>query len=330
MPPASGRPTRKRDSPRSRAPTRSCPSRGSHIVIRRDRLPADGGITIRIPGRVVFIIPWPGHWIIGTTDHPDPRRPEDLSAPTSDVDELLETVNKRIDVDLARGDIVGHVCRACARSSATPAARRSRRRASTASRPTRAASSGSRAASTRRTGSWPATSSTRRSAGPRHGSADRGRRTCRSWAPRRASELDQVAASLERPLRDAAAQRGQTRVTWPARVARRLADRYGREATEVARLSHELDLAVPLGERIDHLQGEVAWAARYELALSLDDVLARRMRLAQELPDRGRVDRAQGRRDPRRGARLGRGAAGRRGRPLPRDGPPRVRPALGG
>ena len=29
------------------------------------------------------------------------------------------------------------------------------------------------------------------------------------------------------------------------------------------------------------------WAARHELALSVDDVLARRTRLAQELPDRG-------------------------------------------
>ena len=29
------------------------------------------------------------------------------------------------------------------------------------------------------------------------------------------------------------------------------------------------------------------WAARHEHALSLDDVLSRRMRLAQELPDRG-------------------------------------------
>ena len=29
------------------------------------------------------------------------------------------------------------------------------------------------------------------------------------------------------------------------------------------------------------------WAVRHELALSLDDVLARRTRLAQELPDRG-------------------------------------------
>jgi glycerol-3-phosphate dehydrogenase len=52
-------------------------------------------------------------------------------------------------------------------------------------------------------------------------------------------------------------------------------------------LAHELDLALPLGEGVDHLQAEVAWAARHELALSIDDVLARRMRLAQELPDRG-------------------------------------------
>jgi glycerol-3-phosphate dehydrogenase len=35
------------------------------------------------------------------------------------------------------------------------------------------------------------------------------------------------------------------------------------------------------------LEAEVAWAVRHELALSLDDVLARRLRLAAELPDRG-------------------------------------------
>ena len=36
-----------------------------------------------------------------------------------------------------------------------------------------------------------------------------------------------------------------------------------------------------------HLEAEVTWAARHELALSLDDVLARRLRLVHELPDRG-------------------------------------------
>ena len=262
------------------------PSRGSHIVIRRDRLPADGGITIRIPGRVVFIIPWPGHWIIGTTDHPDPRRPEELHAPTSDVDELLDTVNRRLDIDLSRGDIVGTYAGMRPLvgdpGGSTVKASREHRVAADASGLVRI--SGGKYTTYRVMARDVVDASLGRTEARKRRS-----RTADlplvGAAPR--TELDQVAASLERPLRDAAAQRGQTRVTWPARVARRLADRYGREAVEVARLSHDLDLAVPLGERVDHLLGEVAWAARYELALSLDDVLARRMRLAQELPDRG-------------------------------------------
>ncbi len=41
-----------------------------------------------------------------------------------------------------------------------------------------------------------------------------------------------------------------------------------------------------LGPGIDQLEAEVAWAAREEMAQSLDDVLARRMRLVHVLPDR--------------------------------------------
>jgi glycerol-3-phosphate dehydrogenase len=262
------------------------PSRGSHIVIRRDRLPAEGGITIRIPGRVVFIIPWPGHWIIGTTDHPDQRRPEDIAAPTGDVDELLETVNRRLDVDLVRGDIVGTYAGMRPLvgdpGGSTVKASREHRVAADASGLVRI--SGGKYTTYRVMARDVVDASLGRTEARRRRS-----RTADlpliGAAPR--SELDRIAATLVQPLRDAAAARGQTRVTWPERVARRLADRYGREAPEVVRLGRELDLAAPLGERIDHLYAEVAWAARRELALSLDDVLARRMRLAQELPDRG-------------------------------------------
>ena len=52
-------------------------------------------------------------------------------------------------------------------------------------------------------------------------------------------------------------------------------------------LGAELDLLRPLVPGRFFLEAEVAWAVRYELAFSLDDVLARRTRLAQELPDRG-------------------------------------------
>src|SRR5262245_48335608 len=265
---------------------RFVPSRGSHIVIRRDRLPAEGGMTLRIPGRVVFIIPWPGHWIIGTTDHADTRRPEEVTAPEADIDELLETGNRQIEVDLTRGDIVGTYA---------------------GMRPLVGDPGGSTVKASREHGFGPDASGLVRMSGGRYttyrvmardvvdaslGKTEARKRRSRTAelplvgaAPR--DELDQIAASLVRPLRDAAAARGETRATWPERVARRLADRYGREAPDVVTLGRELNLAAPLGERIDHIQAEVAWAARHELALSIDDVLARRMRLAQELPDRG-------------------------------------------
>ncbi len=265
---------------------RFVPSRGSHIVIRRDRLPAEGGMTLRIPGRVVFIIPWPGHWIIGTTDHADTRRPEDVAAPDADIDELLETVNRQVEVDLTRGDIVGTYAGMRPLvgdpGGSTVKASREHRVAADASGLVRI--SGGKYTTYRVMARDVVDASLGRTEARKRRS-----RTADlplvGAAPR--DELDQIAVSLVRPLRDAAAARGETRATWPERVARRLADRYGREAPDVVTLARELNLAAPLGERIDHLQAEVAWAARRELALSIDDVLARRMRLAQELPDRG-------------------------------------------
>src|SRR6266550_265547 len=262
------------------------PSRGSHIVIRRDRLPAEGGLTLRTPGRVVFIIPWPGHWIIGTTDHADSRKPEAVSAPEADIDELLETVNRRIDIDLTRGDIVGTYAgmRPLVGDPGGSTVKTSREHRVAADASGLVRISGGKYTTHRVMArdvvdaSLGKTEAKRR----RSGTADL---PLIGAAPR--DELAEIAASLERPLRDAAAARGETRATWPGRVARRLADRYGREAPDVLALARERNLAAPLGERVDHLQAEVAWAARKELALSLDDVLARRMRLAQELPDRG-------------------------------------------
>jgi glycerol-3-phosphate dehydrogenase len=262
------------------------PSRGSHIVIRRDRLPAEGGMTLRIPGRVVFIIPWPGHWIIGTTDHADSRPPERVAAPYEDVDELLSTVNRQLDIGLGRGDIVGTYAGMRPLvgdpGGSTVKASREHRVAADASGLVRI--SGGKYTTYRVMARDVVDASLGRQEARRRrsGTADL---PLIGAAP--VSELEQIGASLERPLRDAAAARGETRATWPARVGTRLAERYGREAVEVVTMARDLDLAAPLGHGVDHIQAEVAWAARRELALSLDDVLARRMRLAQELPDRG-------------------------------------------
>jgi glycerol-3-phosphate dehydrogenase len=265
---------------------RFVPSRGSHIVIRRDRLPAQGGMTLRIPGRVVFIIPWPGHWIIGTTDHSDPRLPEDVSAPEDDVDELLDTVNRQIAIDLTKGDIVGTYAGMRPLvgdpGGSTVKASREHRVAADASGLVRI--SGGKYTTYRVMAKDVIDASLGRTEARRRKSGT-AELPVVGAAPR--DELAMVAASLIKPLQDAAAVLRDTHATWPGRVARRLADRYGREAVDVMSLGRELQLLAPLGEGIDHLDVEVAWAAREELALSIDDVLARRMRLAQELPDRG-------------------------------------------
>jgi glycerol-3-phosphate dehydrogenase len=88
-------------------------------------------------------------------------------------------------------------------------------------------------------------------------------------------ELDQIAAAIA----------GEHRLA-PA-VAERLVRRHGRHAAEVAALGAKENLLSTLAPGIDHLEVEVAWAARHEHALSVDDVLSRRMWLAQQLPDRG-------------------------------------------
>lgn len=267
------------------AEERFVPSRGSHLLIRHDRLKSEVGLTLRTRGRVVFVIPWPGHWIIGTTDHPDSRPPEGLSAPGEDVDELLDVVNRRLDIDLSRGDIVGTY------AGMRPLVGDPGRSSVKTSREHHV--SGEAGGLVRISGGKYTTYRVmaRDVVDAALGRRDAKRRPSRTKelplvgaAPR--SELDQIADSLVQPLRDAAAARGETRAPWPPRVARRLADRHGRQAVDVMALASELDLAAPLGLGIDHLEAEVAWAARHELALSVDDVLARRMRLAQELPDR--------------------------------------------
>ena len=72
-----------------------------------------------------------------------------------------------------------------------------------------------------------------------------------------------------------------------APVAERLVARHGTQAADVVELGQATDTLRRLGPGIDQLEAEVVWAVRRELALGLDDVLARRTRLAQELPDRG-------------------------------------------
>ena len=253
---------------------RIVPSRGAHLVIRRERLQARGGMTLRIPGRVVFVIPWPDRWIIGTTDHADTRPPERPTALDEDVDELLEVVNHRLDIDLSRADIL-----------ATYAGLR----------PLVGDVGGSTVKASREHKVTTDEAGVVRIGGGKYTTYRVMARDTIDAALGRDEALRRPSATAELPLVGAitidalgtmatsiARQTGLS-----DRVSRRLVDRHGSRALEVVALGRELDLLRPLAPDIDHLEAEVAWAARDELAGSLDDVLARRTRLAQERADHG-------------------------------------------
>jgi hypothetical protein len=74
-----------------------------------------------------------------------------------------------------------------------------------------------------------------------------------------------------------------------------------------------------LDPAIEQLEVEVSWAARRELARSIDDVLSRRMRRDPPLDRGASVAPARGG-AARRGARLGRGAPGAGSRRVHRTG----------
>ena len=253
---------------------RIVPSRGAHIVIRRDRLVAQGGMTLRIPGRVVFVIPWPNHWVIGTTDHEDERPPARPTALDEDVDELLGVVNHRMTLDLSRDDILGTYA---------------------GLRPLVGEAGGSTVKASREHKVSTDPSGVVRIAGGKYTTYRVMARDTIDAAlgpegtkarPSRTAELPIVGAA---PLGDLAvlAARIERETGLLRAFARRLVDRHGTEADAVVGLGRERDLLRPLGFETEHLEAEVAWAASRELASSLDDVLSRRMRLAQELPDRG-------------------------------------------
>ena len=110
-------------SPLSGGSTRLLPSRGAHLVVPRERIPSDVGLTIRVPGKVVFLVPWPHFWLIGTTDAPYGGPIDRPTAGHDEVDELLAAVNRVLDVDLASRRRRRDLCRAPAADRPVRAAR---------------------------------------------------------------------------------------------------------------------------------------------------------------------------------------------------------------
>ena len=241
------------------------PARGVHLAVAAGRVPGDVALVVSAgDGRSVFVVPWAGtgRVYIGTTDvdHEGP-----LASPTCTVEEaqyLLDAANRVLVEPLAVGDVVG------AWAGLRPLV------ASPAGLPALASADLSRRHQLVRSpgGVWSVTG---------------GKLT--TYRRMAADTVDAVVASLGRGRRECPTARLPLRgarpipSTTPSGLApaiwRHLVSRYGSEAGNLAAmLRTDPDLARPLVPTLPYLAVEALYAVRYEMAATLDDVLARRTR----------------------------------------------------
>ena len=82
-------------------------SKGIHLVVPRDRVQIDSGLILRTEKSVLFVIPWGRHWIIGTTDTDWELDKAHPAASRSDIDYVLEHVNRVLAQPLGHEDVEG-------------------------------------------------------------------------------------------------------------------------------------------------------------------------------------------------------------------------------
>ncbi len=84
------------------------PSQGVHIVLDSTFLPGDGALMVprTDDGRVIFMIPWQGKVLVGTTDTPREDAPLEPQALPGEIDYLLEHAARYLKVRPSREDIL--------------------------------------------------------------------------------------------------------------------------------------------------------------------------------------------------------------------------------
>jgi len=242
------------------------PAKGVHITLAARSIRTDVALVLPNPvdGRSVFVVPWPGtgRIYVGTTDT-DYDGP--LDAPTctaADIAYLLDAVNATLTTDVGPADVVGSWAGLRPLVADGPPGRRStdlsrRHRVTRTPEGTVTVTGGK--LTTYRAMAEDTVDEVQAALGRRRPST----RTAR-LALRGASEPDPPARplpGLEEP------------------VSRHLFSRYGSEARVVAAMvAADPALAQPLVPTLPYLRAEALYAARYEMACDLDDVLARRTR----------------------------------------------------
>ncbi|WP_043562750.1 glycerol-3-phosphate dehydrogenase/oxidase [Actinomyces israelii] len=255
-------------------------SKGIHIVVPKEAIDAETGIFLRTEKSVLFIIPWPRYWVIGTTDTP---WTEDVSKPVAtaaDVDYLLEHANEVLSWPLRRSDIIGVYAglRPLLQPQLKPGAEAASTKVSREHTVTRVAPGLTAIAGGKLT-----TYRVMAADAVDHALGE----ALAHAHPCVTADLPLVGAAGYRALAAQAGAIARER-GWTLDRVTHLLDRYGDELPALlASIDDDPSLARPLGEAPAFLRAEVAWAVTHEGAAHLDDVLLRRVRLDIERRDRG-------------------------------------------
>ncbi len=252
-------------------------SKGIHIIVPRSRIRGDVGLILQTEKSVLFFIPWPRYWVIGTTDTPWNQELRHPVANRADIDYVIEHANTVLSEPLTRGDIIGTY--AGLRPLLQPEVKEG---------------TSSTKVSREHTVASPAPGFTVIAGGKLT--------TYRVMAEDAVDfALGARASSLPSPTRDLplAGAEGLAVVEnqskgwaetygWDEHRRQHLMGRYGSLLAELVELVEERpDLAQPLAKAPAYLRAEALYAATHEGALHLDDVLMHRTRLNYEQADKG-------------------------------------------
>ncbi|MDH6290407.1 glycerol-3-phosphate dehydrogenase [Rhodococcus sp. NM-2] len=250
-------------------------SKGVHIVVPRDRIVSDAAIILRTEKSVLFVIPWGSHWIIGTTDtdwNLDLAHP---AATKADIDYILGHVNKVLVTSLTHDDIDGVYAglRPLLAGESDETSKLSREHAVARVAPGLVAIAGGKY-TTYRVMAEDAVDLAAEDIPAR-------------MAPSITEKVPLVGADGYFALVNQTVHLGEMYGLHPYRV-KHLLDRYGSLIDEVLdQASGKPELLQPITDAPAYLQVEVVYAAAAEGALHLDDILARRTRIAIEYSHRG-------------------------------------------